>query len=103
MQKLITEDIIESIKANQVVGNITQDDANELMGLTRELFHHIYEHYEELGGVRDMKPLLDGAMELPTDKYRRRIDELEEQHQQDKQQISQLLERIQKLEQQQKQ
>ena len=77
LQKLVLSDIIGSIKANLQVGNITENDAAELKELTLELFHHIYQHYEELGGYQDMKELLEGAMELPLDKYRIRIDELE--------------------------
>lgn len=32
------------------------------------------------GGLKEMKPLLEGAMELPFDKYRIRIDELKEEN-----------------------
>lgn len=77
LQTLIQNDIIGSIEANLKVGNITVDDANQLSELTHRLYTHLYEHYFELGGCEDMKPLLDGAMELPLDKYRIRIDELE--------------------------
>jgi len=59
------------------VGNITTDDANQLKELTKRLYEHIYASYEKLGGYADMKPLLNGAIELPLDKYRIRIDELE--------------------------
>ena len=77
LQKVIINDIIGSIKANQQVGNITEDDANQLQELTLQLYDHIYSHYEEFGGHDNMKPLLEGAMELPLDKYRIQIDELE--------------------------
>ena len=70
---------MESIEANMTVGNITHDDANQLLELTGQLYQHVYAHYEELGGLDDMKPLLNGALELPMDKYRIRIDELEEE------------------------
>ncbi|MDD2957496.1 MAG: hypothetical protein PHE06_06520 [Lachnospiraceae bacterium] len=79
LQKLVQRDIIGSIKANLQVGNITSDDANQLLELTSQLYEHIYQHYEELGGYDDMKPLLDGALELPLDKYRIQIDKLEEE------------------------
>lgn len=78
LQNVIINDIIGSIIANQQVGNITMDDANQLQELTLQLYDHIYAHYEELGGYSNMKPLLEGAIELPLDKYRIRIDELEE-------------------------
>ena len=50
-----------------------------------QLYDHIYHHYEELGGYEDMKPLLPGALELPSDKYRIRIEELEERLEAEKQ------------------
>ncbi len=79
LQELIQNDILNSIKANLQVVNITIDDANQLRELTLQLYEHIYVNYEKLGGYEDMKPLLDGAIELPLDKYRIRIDELEEE------------------------
>ena len=78
LQKLLLDDILSSIEANLTVGNITADDAHQLRELTIQLFDHVYQNYDELGGYTNMKPLLDGALELPLDKYRMRIDELEE-------------------------
>ena len=92
MRNLIQNDIVESIQANLKVGNITPDDANQLLELTGELHQHIYDHYYALGGCSDMKQLLDGALELPLDKYRIRIDKLEQENQrieQEKQRIEQ--------------
>ena len=79
LQNLIQNDIVGSIEANLKVGNITLDDANQLRELTSELHQHIYNHYYALGGCNDMKQLLDGAIELPLDKYRIRIDKLEQE------------------------
>lgn len=72
-------DILESIKANFQVGNITRGDADQLVELTSMLYHHICGHYKELREAEEMRPLLDGAMELPMDKYRIKIDQLEEE------------------------
>lgn len=77
LQNLIENDILGSIKANFQVGNITRDDADQLIEMTNLLYQHICDHYEELKGAGEMKPLLDGAMELPLDKYRIQIDQLE--------------------------
>ena len=77
LQRLLENDILKSIEANVKVGNITQEDATQLLELTRQLYKYLYDNYYEIGGCEDMKPLLDGAMELPLDKYRIRIDELE--------------------------
>lgn len=79
LQNLILDDIIGSIRANLEVGNITQTDAEELKELTLRLYEHIYQHYEELGGRQNMKQLIEGALELPGDKYRNKIEELEEE------------------------
>lgn len=99
LQELIINDILSSIKANLTVGNITVDDASQLRELTLQLYDHIYSHYEELGGYADMKPLLDGALELPLDKYRIRIDELEQEKQSLKQEKQSLEQERQSLEQ----
>ena len=80
LQNQLSNDILYSIKANEQAGNITVDDANQLWELTSLLLDHIYKHYEELGEYQDMKPLLEGALELPNDKYRIRIDELEQEN-----------------------
>ncbi|MGN0353055.1 MAG: hypothetical protein ACI4ES_15525, partial [Roseburia sp.] len=72
-------DIIGSIEANVQFGNITLDDAKQLLELTELLYAHICADLEKAGGNAEMKPLLDGAIELPNDKYRFRIDELERQ------------------------
>ena len=76
LQDLVLRDIIGSIKANLEVGNITEEDAEELKELTLQLYQHIYQHYDVLGGNNDMKELLEGAMVLPGDKYRDEISEL---------------------------
>lgn len=105
LQKLIQDDIIYSIEANLKVGNITFEDADQLRELTRQLYAHLYAHYFEIGGCEDMKPLLEGAMELPGDKYRMRIDELEaerakknEEYEQLKKECEELKRRVQELE-----
>lgn len=79
LQEEIRNDIIESIKANLQFGNITTDDANQLLELTNFLYEHIQKDFVKSGGRNDMKPLLPGAIELPNDKYRIRIDELEKE------------------------
>lgn len=77
LKKILNDDILGSIEANLQVENITFDDANQLKELTSMLYDHIYRNYGDLGGYGNMRPLLEGAMELPMDKYRIQIDELE--------------------------
>ena len=80
LQELVLNDIIGSIKANIAVGNITEEDADELKELTLKLYQNIYQYYEVLGGSDEMKQLIEGAMELPGDKYRNEIAELKEKN-----------------------
>lgn len=78
MQEELRHDIIGSIQINVQFGNITADDAKQLLELTELLYAHICADLEKAGGYEKMKPLLDGAIELPNDKYRFKIDELEQ-------------------------
>ena len=80
MQKIVTSDIVNNIERNLSAGNINADDANQLVELTNQLYDQIILYYQEKGGENAMKPLLPGAMELPNDKYRFRIDELEKEN-----------------------
>ena len=80
LQEEIRNDIIGSIEKNLKAGNITADDARQLTELTNRLHRHICRDVaKKQGGEEGMKPLLPGALELPNDKYRFRIDELERQ------------------------
>ncbi|MDD3367648.1 MAG: hypothetical protein PHP50_02000 [Lachnospiraceae bacterium] len=78
LRDLIRNDIVSSIEANQKVGNITETDADKLRSLTQELLNAVYANYFTLGGCDDMKPILEGAIELPLDKYLNKIDVLME-------------------------
>lgn len=80
LQDEIRHDIIESINTNLQAGNITEDDAGQLLDLTSLLYEHIQNHFYEKqkGEVIDLKPLFPGTIELPNDKYRFQIAELKE-------------------------
>ncbi|MCC8106805.1 MAG: hypothetical protein LIO99_12525 [Clostridiales bacterium] len=77
LKKFIDSDILGSIKANLQIGNIKLEDYNQLLELLNILYQQIILQYQKKGGDKEMKPLLPGALELPNDKYRFRIDELE--------------------------
>ncbi|MCD7884395.1 MAG: hypothetical protein LUI87_11935 [Lachnospiraceae bacterium] len=79
LKRILENDILKSIEANFKAGNITVDDYNQLGELTNELYMQVLLNYEEKGGDTTVKELLPGAIELPNDVYRIRIDELEEQ------------------------
>ena len=81
LQDSIRHDIMNSIHTNLSLGNITSDDASQLLELTNLLYEHIADLKKKTkGAVVEMKPLLPGAIELPNDKYRFRIDELEKEN-----------------------
>ncbi len=80
MQEKIRNDIIGSISRNLHLCNITADDARQLPELTGRLHEHICAEFNrKKKGDEELKPLLPGALELPNDKYRFRIDELEKE------------------------
>ena len=80
LQEEIAHDIIGSINKNLEAGSITEDDATQLLELSNLLHEHIYEEFKKKGGGIELKPLLSGAIELPNDKYRLRIIQLEEEN-----------------------
>ncbi|MCD7955526.1 MAG: hypothetical protein LUG93_07195, partial [Lachnospiraceae bacterium] len=80
LKRILESDILESIEANYKAGNITVDDYHQLCELTNKLYIQVLLNYEEKGGDTTVKELLPGAIELPNDVYRIRIDELEEQN-----------------------
>ncbi len=99
LQEEIRNDIMGSIEKNLKVGNITADDARQLTELTNRLHRHICRDVaKKQGGEEGMKPLLPGALELPNDKYRFRIDELERQIEQYRDENARLKEKIAQME-----
>lgn len=66
LKKLIKTDIIESIIENEKLGNITKDDARRLKRLTLQLYHHIYDRYEELE-ERGVSEMVEEALVLDID------------------------------------
>lgn len=56
LRHLIFDDIMNLIVRNRAIGNITAEDAVQLVSLIRRLYNHLYAHYDELaeGGFNDM-------------------------------------------------
>ena len=81
LQDEIRHDIIESIDNNLRAGNLTEDDAGQLLELTSLLYEHIQNHFydKQEGDVIDLKPFFPGTIELPNDKYRLQIAELKDE------------------------
>lgn len=48
LKTLVTHDIIEAIEVNVEAGNITRTDGRKLKNLTLQLYHHIYDKYQEV-------------------------------------------------------
>lgn len=48
LKKLVNHDIIEAINRNLKAENISSVDAQKLIRLTQQLFHHIYDRYPEI-------------------------------------------------------
>lgn len=48
LKYLITHDIIGTIEVNVKTGNITPTDGRKLKNMTLQLYHHIYDRYQEV-------------------------------------------------------
>lgn len=77
LQYFVMNDIINTIRKNEDVRNISHNDAHNLIELTTKLYMKIYSKYKELEEFTVR--LYDQSMELATDKYEKTIDELEEE------------------------
>lgn len=88
LKKLIKTDIIGSIIENEKLGNITKDDARRLKRLTLQLYHHIYDRYEELE-ERGVSEMVEEALVLDIDiieyENNKKLEELREKLEREKQ------------------
>ncbi|WP_394924132.1 hypothetical protein [uncultured Robinsoniella sp.] len=96
LKKLIKTDIIGSIIENEKLGNITKDDARRLKRLTLQLYHHIYDRYEELE-ERGVSEMVEEALVLDIDiieyENNKKLEELKEKLEKEKQEeITQITE-----------
>ena len=80
LQNFVMNDIIETIRKNEDVRNISHNDAHNLIELTMKLYMKIFSKYKELEEFTVR--LYDQSMELATDKYEKTVDELEEENNQ---------------------
>ena len=80
LKNLIQNDIIESIKKNLEVKNITLNDAFLLTRLTKMLYDHIYSHYDELKEITEMTDeslLFD--VDILAKEYEEKISDIEKE------------------------
>lgn len=80
LQTLVIDDIINSIDTNVEAGNISSTEAFDLKALTTLLYMKIYSKYKELEDFT--MRLYDQSLELPSDKYEKTVEELEEENNQ---------------------
>ena len=76
LKNLVQTDILGSIDTNLQLGNITQSDAHQLMGLTKKLYTYLYDAYTEVEEVCDM---FDQSLELETDELATKMRILEDE------------------------
>lgn len=74
LQRLVMNDIINTINTNEANGNISRTDALDLIDLTTKLYVKIYSNYKELEEFT--MRLYDQSLELASDKYEKTVEEL---------------------------
>ena len=74
LKNLIENDIVNSIKINLSLGNISSEDSRKLCDMIQKLYWHIYANYEEL---EDITMMIDESLDLPSDIYDAKIEKLE--------------------------
>ena len=77
LQRLVVDDIMETLDRNVEVGNISSTDAMDLKALTSMLYMQIYSKYQEMEEFT--MRLYDQSLELPSDKYEKTVEELQEE------------------------
>ena len=78
LQRLVMNDIMSNIDRNVEVGNISSTDGMDLKALTSILYMQIYSKYQEMEDFT--MRLYDQSLELPSDKYEKTVEELEEEN-----------------------
>ena len=75
LQKFVINDIIDTIYKNEVVGNISHNDAMDLIELTTKLYMKIYSKYKELEDFT--MRMCDQSLDFISDKYEQKLEDLE--------------------------
>ena len=74
LKSLIENDIVNSIKMNLELGNISSEDGLALHNMIQKLYWHIYSDYEEL---EDITMMIDESLDLPSDRLFAKIEKME--------------------------
>lgn len=67
-------DIIDTIRSNEAIGNLSSTDALDLIEMTTKLYMKIYLKYKELEEFT--MRMVDQSLELTSDKYEKTVEEL---------------------------
>ena len=85
LQRLIVNDIIDTIRSNEAIGNLSSTDALDLIEMTTKLYMKIYSRYKELEEFT--MRMVDQSLELTSDKYEKTVEELQDERVNDRERI----------------
>ena len=85
LQRLIVNDIIDTIRSNEAIGNLSSTDALDLIEMTTKLYMKIYSRYKELEEFT--MRMIDQSLELTSDKYEKTVEELQDERVNDRERI----------------
>ena len=74
LQRLVVNDIMNTIRSNEAIGNLSSTDALDLIEMTTKLYMKIYSKYKELEEFT--MRMVDQSLELTSDKYEKTVEEL---------------------------
>ena len=85
LQRLVVNDIIDTIRSNEAIGNLSSTDALDLIEMTTKLYMKIYSRYKELEEFT--MRMVDQSLELTSDKYEKTVEELQDERVNDRERI----------------
>ncbi len=74
LKSLIENDIVNSIRINLELSNISAEDGHMLLTLIQKLYRNLYSDYDEL---EDITMMIDESLDLPIDRLYAQIEKLE--------------------------
>ena len=96
LQRLVVNDIIDTIRSNEAIGNLSSTDALDLIEMTTKLYMKIYSKYKELEEFT--MRMVDQSLELASDKYEKTVEELQDENNELKESLKEKDQIIQELE-----
>ena len=96
LQRLVVNDILDTIRSNEAIGNLSSTDALDLIEMTTKLYMKIYSKYKELEEFT--MRMVDQSLELTSDKYEKTVEELQDENNELKESLKEKDQIIQELE-----